>query len=63
MEENLVTLQMTAEYRDKLRILAKDDIRSMKGEFEWLIDQEALRRGVPLTVSMETAPGPASQAV
>jgi hypothetical protein len=44
MDEELVTLQISATYREKLRSLAGQDIRSMKGEFEWIIDQEIARR-------------------
>lgn len=44
MEEDLVTLQISAEYRDKLRQLAQFDKRSMKLEFECLIDLEMARR-------------------
>jgi hypothetical protein len=66
MDEELVTLQISAPYREKLRALAGQDIRSMKGEFEWIIDQEIARRAenariaeslktLKPTVSMETA--------
>lgn len=44
MEEELVTVQISAEYRDKLRILAQMDKRSMKGEFEWMVEQELVER-------------------
>ena len=56
MDDELVTLQISADYRDKLRTLAKADIRSMKGEFEWLIDQEFCRRYVPMVESVASEP-------
>ncbi len=44
MDEELVTLQISAEYREKLRRLADQRKRSMKREFEWIIDEEESRR-------------------
>jgi hypothetical protein len=44
MDEDLVTLQISAEYREKLRRLADQRKRSMKREFEWIIDEEEARR-------------------
>jgi hypothetical protein len=44
MEDELVTLQISATYREKLRQLAVQSKRSMKREFETIIDDEETRR-------------------
>lgn len=59
MDEMLVTLQISAEYREKLRRLAQDNKRSMKNEFEFIIDDELIRR-FPESVSIETPDAPAA---
>ncbi len=44
MAEELTTVQVDVATRDKLRVLAKEDKRSMTSEFDWLVDQEFSRR-------------------
>jgi hypothetical protein len=44
MKEELVTLQISASYRVILRQFAQLNKRSMKKEFEWIMDQEQARR-------------------
>ncbi len=43
-DDALTTLQISKDYRSKLRQLAEADKRSMASEFEWMIDQELSRR-------------------
>lgn len=45
MDDTLVTLQISFEYREILRRLAQENRRSMKSEFECILDDEIKRRG------------------
>jgi hypothetical protein len=44
MSEELTTIQVDVTTREKLRVIAKEERRSMTGELTVLIDQEFARR-------------------
>lgn len=57
-QNKLVTVQIDAAIRDKLRVLADRNHRSMTGHLEWMIDQ-AYAREISITavpVSSSTSP-------
>lgn len=45
MDEELATVQISVTYREVLRRLAQENRRSMKSEFECILDAEIARRG------------------
>ncbi len=44
MPDDLTTVQIDVETREVLRSLAKEDLRSMASELQWLVNQEFARR-------------------
>lgn len=44
MADDLTTVQIDFETRETLRSLAKEDLRSMASELQWLVNQEYARR-------------------